>query len=211
MSEKVTRRFGFPVKLVGFEMRELGAHRVVDVNSRRLAEVVATKIALKEGSLSGEELRFLRKRLGLSMSDFGARLGVSHAAVSKWESCEERCTRMGLAKEILAREMLLATVQSRSLELIAPRLGHGGDRLKWLQLLLKYLIERCSSAGGSAVEVAREELSRWDSVSSLNEEPFEFGRGQTQTPVLGPEKGERFSPVAYSQLGLEEDDNDRAA
>jgi len=36
--------------------------------------------------MTGSELRRLRERLKLTEAEFGARLGVTHAAVSRWET-----------------------------------------------------------------------------------------------------------------------------
>jgi putative zinc finger/helix-turn-helix YgiT family protein len=53
---------------------------------KQLMQVIAKTIVENEVSLSGVEIRFLRKRLGKKSSDFAALVGVSAEQVSRWEN-----------------------------------------------------------------------------------------------------------------------------
>lgn len=50
-----------------------------------LYRALARAIALRLGQMSGDELRFLRKRLGMSQSDVAALGGKTDQVVAKWE------------------------------------------------------------------------------------------------------------------------------
>jgi putative zinc finger/helix-turn-helix YgiT family protein len=43
---------------------------------------------LSSGHVSGEEVRFIRKALGLSQASFAKRLGVHRVSVARWETSE---------------------------------------------------------------------------------------------------------------------------
>jgi putative zinc finger/helix-turn-helix YgiT family protein len=51
-----------------------------------LHRVIGRSVILKLERLMPEEIRFLRKHLGLSQADLGAHLGVSLESVSRWEN-----------------------------------------------------------------------------------------------------------------------------
>ena len=64
---------------------EIVIPRLEDLN-RRLAEMMVRKPA----RLAGEEIRFLRKCLGWSGTDFAKRAGVERETVSRWENSHEK-------------------------------------------------------------------------------------------------------------------------
>jgi len=96
-------RFGFPVLLVDVPVRTMRGHEVVDVNANLLQGAVLAMLARKPAPLTGAEVRFIRLALGHTLSDFGGLLGVSHAAVIKWEGQGEAPTKMARGTEFLLR------------------------------------------------------------------------------------------------------------
>lgn len=52
----------------------------------KLHRAIALSFTSKVGKLSGPEIRFLRKSIGLAGKDFAYRLGVDPATVSRWEN-----------------------------------------------------------------------------------------------------------------------------
>ena len=50
---------------------------------------MATTLARKRQRLMPQEIRFLRKYLGLSSKDFARKIGVDHTTVCKWERLDE--------------------------------------------------------------------------------------------------------------------------
>jgi transcriptional regulator with XRE-family HTH domain len=77
---------GFPVELIDCPMKEVFGEWVLDINLVALQRIVFHGLIHKMRPLSGKEMRFLRKFLGLSTSELAGKLGITHAAISKWES-----------------------------------------------------------------------------------------------------------------------------
>ena len=58
--------------------------------SMELMKSIAESILLKPKSLSGAEIRFLRKNLTLKINEFAQLLGVDRVTVSRWENEHEK-------------------------------------------------------------------------------------------------------------------------
>ena len=91
--------FGFPVILVNVPMvRSLGVW-TPDVDYRKLARDVLRALALHPARLTGQEIRFIRHSMDMTLEQFAHRFGVTHPAVVHWEQCGRRPTRMTWALE----------------------------------------------------------------------------------------------------------------
>jgi len=55
-----------------------------------LMKSIAESILLKPISLSGAEIRFFRKNLGMKIKEFSQLLGVDRVTVSRWENGHEK-------------------------------------------------------------------------------------------------------------------------
>ena len=55
-----------------------------------LHDMIARTLLKQKNQLSGREIRFLRKHMGLKAKDFAEYLGVNNVTVSRWERGEER-------------------------------------------------------------------------------------------------------------------------
>lgn len=53
---------------------------------QKLHNAIARAILTQETGLRGEEVRFLRKQMGIKATDFAEMLGVTKVAVSRWEN-----------------------------------------------------------------------------------------------------------------------------
>jgi DNA-binding transcriptional regulator YiaG len=82
--------FGFPVILINAPMRKVFGEWVVDINFNKLRNDVLNYLIHKPTGLTGAELRFIRKHFEMTTTEFGKACGVTHAAVLKWESEENR-------------------------------------------------------------------------------------------------------------------------
>lgn len=58
-----------------------------------LMKSIAESILLKPTSLSGAEIRFLRKNLAMKINEFSQLLGVDRVTVSRWENDHEKPSR----------------------------------------------------------------------------------------------------------------------
>jgi len=78
---------------------ECGEYEVVIPAVNELENVLARSVAEKPGRLTPAEIRFLRKHLGWSGTDFARHFGVAPETVSRWENG----TPMGPQAEKLLR------------------------------------------------------------------------------------------------------------
>ena len=97
MKEKKKKTFiydglGFPIKLINVPMKKMCGEWVVDIDMVELQLVVLRHLAYKPTRLTKDELRFIRKFLVLTTSDFGKMFGVTHVAVLQWENGKRRLT-----------------------------------------------------------------------------------------------------------------------
>ena len=77
---------GFPIELIDVPMRKMLGEWILDINLNIFQLEVLKMLIHKPTPLQAGELRFIRKYFEMTMIAFGEILGVSHAAVIKWES-----------------------------------------------------------------------------------------------------------------------------
>lgn len=102
---------GIPVKLVDVPMKKIMGVWCIDINMNKLMHVVLEAIIHKPIALTGSELRYIRKFLEMTMSEFGETFGVSHVAVLKWEGEHNRispslelCIRLYMLNYLRAKD-----------------------------------------------------------------------------------------------------------
>lgn len=102
---------GFPVTLINVPMKKLLGEWVIDVDVNKLQIAALRTLIYKPAPLTGDELRFIRKFLNMTMTDFGKAFGVTHVAVLKWEKGErfisppmEMCIRWYALEHLHARD-----------------------------------------------------------------------------------------------------------
>jgi DNA-binding XRE family transcriptional regulator len=76
---------GFPIELIDCPMKKVLDEWVIDVNLNALQLFVFKGLIHKPSPLTGGEMRFMRKFMHLTTEEFGKKLGVTHAAVVRWE------------------------------------------------------------------------------------------------------------------------------
>ncbi len=103
----VDRRFGFEVILVDVPMKQVRGESVPDINANHLRTAVLAGLTTKPGPLSGVEVRFVRHWMEHTTTEFGELLGVTHAAVIKWEKKGPQSTGMNRATEFRLRLLIL--------------------------------------------------------------------------------------------------------
>jgi DNA-binding transcriptional regulator YiaG len=107
----VFQGFGFPIKLIDVPIRKVLGHWVIDIEMGKLEIVVLQALIYRPTLLNGDELRFIRKYLSMTTSEFGKLFGVSHVAVVKWESGKthtspstEICVRLHVLNHLRAMD-----------------------------------------------------------------------------------------------------------
>src|SRR5947207_1252818 len=101
---------GFPILLVKVPLRKALGEWVINIDFNKFRRTVLNFLVHKKTLLTGDEIRFIRKYLEMSTTEFGKILGVSHVAVLKWESGENRvvpttdlCIRLYVLRRLHAK------------------------------------------------------------------------------------------------------------
>jgi len=93
------RGFGFPVILEDVPMVKVRGSWVPDINYAMLAVAVFSELSRLDGRLTGNQVRFIRLQLSMTLQEFAARLRVTHPAVLKWEKKGDSPTGMSWSTE----------------------------------------------------------------------------------------------------------------
>lgn len=122
---------GFPIRLINAPMRKIYGKWAFDFSMGTFQEAVLRMLATKSSALTGPELRFIIDYFELSYRDFAKLLGVSHAAVVKWE---KEKSKMNPSTEISLRLYILNYLKvtdkefrKRYLELSQRKLANAKD------------------------------------------------------------------------------------
>jgi len=85
-------------------------HRIEELH-----EAIARAIALKPSPLSGAEIRFLRKEIGLSARKWAALLHIDHTTLSRWENgAQERSQH----NDLLIRHVYFRMLEEQTWRLV---------------------------------------------------------------------------------------------
>ncbi len=102
------------------DCRQCGNSDVTIPASAKIHRTIARALANSPARLTGEQLRFLRKHLGLSGDELGGYLHTDRTKISKWERGEDR---IGPASDRLIR-LLVAVLDSEMRPEIAAVAEH---------------------------------------------------------------------------------------
>ncbi len=84
-------------------------------NIKGLHRTIASILTKKKDPLTGKEIRFIRKEMGMRAKDLAEIMGVSPITVSRWENDVEKPE---MAKDRFVRLLYIQTVQERHKEVI---------------------------------------------------------------------------------------------
>lgn len=90
---------GPPVLLRNVPMVRVRGVWTPDVDYNQLSRRLLAALVDKRARLTGDEVRFIRHTLALTLEQFARRFGVTHPAVMKWERQGNRPTAMAWAVE----------------------------------------------------------------------------------------------------------------
>lgn len=93
MKLKIENKFiydglGFPILLINCPMKKIFGEWFLYINFEKLQKHVINLLVKKPASLSGNEIRFIRKYFECTTTEFGKFFGVTHIAVLNWEKGE---------------------------------------------------------------------------------------------------------------------------
>ena len=103
---------GFPIELIDTPMKKVFGEWVIDIDMNALQIFVFKGLLHKPCPLTGKELKFMRKFLEMSTTEFGDNLGVSHATIVKWEKEQ---AKVGPIQETYIRMFLLEFLKDKEL------------------------------------------------------------------------------------------------
>lgn len=98
---------GFPIQLINVPMMKTRGEWTPDIDYNHLQKAVLIALASKPSSLTGNEVRFIRKYFRKTLEAFGLEFGVSHAAVIDWEKEENNPVKINPATEKCIRLFII--------------------------------------------------------------------------------------------------------
>ncbi len=104
MEKKILNQFidygcGFPIVLRHVPMVKVEGKWVPNINYSKLEKIVLLMLCHKQVKLTGNEVRFIRFYLEMTLDAFAKRFGVKHPTVIKWEGFKDKHTNMSLGTE----------------------------------------------------------------------------------------------------------------
>ena len=89
-NQYVDYRFGFPVVLQDVPMKKFRGEWVPDINANEFRLTMLAALIQKPAPLTGNELRFIRLWMEMTLQDFADECGVTHPSVLNWESVDNQ-------------------------------------------------------------------------------------------------------------------------
>lgn len=120
MKSKIQKNYcymglGFPIELEQVEMVKLGSEWHPRVDVRKVASEAIELLATKDSVLTGNEVRFIRTHLGMSLREFAQSVvHESHTAVKNWEKKGNRATAMNPNTEFVIRNFIIEQTLSKA-------------------------------------------------------------------------------------------------
>jgi transcriptional regulator with XRE-family HTH domain len=120
MKNKKTETFvyeglGFPIELIDAPMKKVFGEWVMDIDMNQFQLFIFNGLIHKPSRITGKELKFMRKFLGLTTAELGKKLGITHVAILKWE---KETTKMSVSQEIYLRMLFSALLNKEELKAI---------------------------------------------------------------------------------------------
>lgn len=100
--------FGFPITLVEVPIKIVMGEEILDIDMYNLQISVLKYLIFKKTPLTGSQLRFIRKFMKLSTTDFAKKVGVTHTTILSWEKEE---ASINPTADVYIRMEILKTLQ----------------------------------------------------------------------------------------------------
>jgi len=133
-----------------------------------LHRLIAFKLIQKDTLLSGEEIRFLRKRAGLNGIEFAQLLGVHKTSLSKWENGTRTITKKTDATlRLLSFAAILQELMKLQGQDLVPKVAESVKNLSAVDInaILRQVQDRAS--GPKRVIIDPAELARFGTVDAM--------------------------------------------
>jgi len=117
--EFIDRGFGFPIVLKNAPMVKVRSKWTLDIDYNVLAKKVLAELAGLEGKLSGNQVKFIRLQLEMTLQQFASRLGITHPAILKWERMGNKPTGMNWSTEKDIRLFVIKELKCSAKDLFA--------------------------------------------------------------------------------------------
>jgi putative zinc finger/helix-turn-helix YgiT family protein len=124
-------------------------------NVERLHALIFEKLLTKGGRLRGEEIRFLRKWMGVKGVDFAKMVKVDPTTLSKWESGDQSISK---EHDQLIRFAIVVTLGARAKQQMAEAFRKISDQ--YLDLLGEIQAAQRDGGNDETVEVSQRDMNQ---------------------------------------------------
>jgi len=104
---------GFPIILENVPMIFISGEWVPEINYDLLQKCVLYFLCVAEARLTGNQIKFIRSWFRMSLQEMGSVLGVTRAAIKKWEDFADQPTNMSISTERNIRLFILEHIMPR--------------------------------------------------------------------------------------------------
>lgn len=124
MQSKIEKNFkyeglGFPVILNRVKLVKVGKefHPLIDVV--KISDLTIRSLVMTKSRLTGNQIRFIRKYLSMSLREFSKIVNETHMAVKKWEDFQNQITKMDPNIELVLRLKISALLKKKEAKKIS--------------------------------------------------------------------------------------------
>lgn len=103
IKKMVYKGLGFPITMLNVPMVKIQGQWAMDISYKKLFNIVLEDLINKPALLDAAEIKFIRKYLEMTTTQFAELLGVTHPAVLNWE--KER-SHQSLSTDVFIRLFL---------------------------------------------------------------------------------------------------------
>ena len=107
--------FGFPIIFEKLPAIKVRGELIPDINFDELASPIIQFICIKQDfCFSGNQIKFIRHYLKMTLRDFANFIGVTHQSVMRWEEKAKASAHMGAHVEFVMKIKVLKALHSTS-------------------------------------------------------------------------------------------------
>lgn len=122
--------FGFPVVFSELPAVKIRGELIPDVDLNQFAKPLILIICSKQlAPLSGNQVKFIRNYLNMSLREFAKFMDVTHQSVMRWEKKTKSAARIDINTEIVLRLKILKELNSdaQSIKEVVDKVQHTED------------------------------------------------------------------------------------